>query len=90
MMQNKVKSALFKTDCCSSLFENDYIKIKIVGIINTSAFQKARICAEKLYQHMSFKFTLPQIIEMFQIDWHEYIEKMKRVITCCFCICRNT
>ncbi|XP_034195412.1 putative inactive peptidyl-prolyl cis-trans isomerase-like 6 isoform X2 [Osmia lignaria lignaria] len=80
MMQNKVKSALFKTDCCSSLFENDYIKIKIVGIINTSAFQKARICAEKLYQHMSFKFTLPQIIEMFQIDWHEYIEKMKRQI----------
>lgn len=59
---------------------NNGIKIKVVGIINTIAFQKARICAEKLYQHLSFKFSIPQIIEMFQVEWHEYIHKLKRVI----------
>lgn len=78
-MQNKVKSESLKKRCCSRVREDDCIRIKVVGIINTVAFQKARICAEKLYQHLPFKFSLPQLIEMFQIEWHEYINKMKRV-----------
>ncbi|KZC10169.1 Peptidyl-prolyl cis-trans isomerase-like 6 [Dufourea novaeangliae] len=52
--------------CCSGFVENDSVRLKVVGIINTIAFQKARICAEKLHQHMPIKFTTPQIIEMFQ------------------------
>nr|XP_033329097.1 probable inactive peptidyl-prolyl cis-trans isomerase-like 6 [Megalopta genalis] len=69
-----------KTYCYSNLIENDRIRLKIVGIINTVAFQKARICAEKLYQHLTFKFAPPQIVEMFQVDWHEYIKNRKREI----------
>ncbi|OAD54185.1 Peptidyl-prolyl cis-trans isomerase-like 6, partial [Eufriesea mexicana] len=79
IMQNNDRRELLKNYCLSSL-KNDCIKIKIVGIVNTIAFQKARICAEKLYQHLPFKFFIPQIIEMFQIEWHEYIHKMKRQI----------
>lgn len=78
-MQNKDNRGLSKKYCLNS-FRNDYIQIKVIGIINTIAFQRARLCAEKLYQHLPFKFSTPQIIEMFQIEWHEYILKMKRVI----------
>lgn len=85
-MQNKVKSELLKNQSCSSFVDNSYVKIKVVGIINTIAFQKARICAEKLYQYLPFKFAKPQIIEMFQMDWHEYIQKRKRVIVILYII----
>lgn len=80
-MQNKVRKGLsdkFYLNSC----RNDYIQIKVIGIINTIAFQKARLYAEKLHQHLAFKFSMPQIIEMFQMEWHEYILKMKRVINC--------
>ncbi|XP_053982314.1 probable inactive peptidyl-prolyl cis-trans isomerase-like 6 [Hylaeus volcanicus] len=80
MTQNKNKSGLLKKHFCSNFVDNDCVKIKVVGIINTVAFQKARICAEKLHQHLPFKYAKPQIIEMFQIDWHEYIQKKKRQI----------
>ncbi|CAL7944607.1 unnamed protein product [Xylocopa violacea] len=78
MMLNNVKTRLSKK--CLNFFKSDCIRIKIVGIVNTIAFQRARICAEKLYQHLPFKFSLPQIIEMFQMDWYDYIHKMKRQI----------
>ncbi|CAK9810361.1 Probable inactive peptidyl-prolyl cis-trans isomerase-like 6 [Anthophora quadrimaculata] len=80
MMQNKNKAELLGKHCYSHPSKNGCIRIKIVGIINTIAFQKARLCAEKLCQHLPFKFSSPQIIEMFQTDWHEYIIKMKRQI----------
>lgn len=85
-MQSKVKSGLLTKQCCSSFTNNNCIKIKVVGIVNTVAFQKARVCAEKLHQHLPFKFSFPQLIEMFQIDWHEYTQKMKRVINWCLLI----
>ncbi|XP_076647026.1 putative inactive peptidyl-prolyl cis-trans isomerase-like 6 isoform X2 [Halictus rubicundus] len=75
MMQNGIKTYYY-----SNLVKNDRIRLKVVGILNTVAFQKARICAEKLYQHLPFKFASPQIVEMFQVDWHEYITKRKREI----------
>lgn len=73
-MENKAKAY-----CYSNFFRNDTIRLKVVGIINSIAFQKARICAEKLHQHLTFKFAAPQIIEMFQVDWYEYILERKRV-----------
>ncbi|XP_031840177.2 putative inactive peptidyl-prolyl cis-trans isomerase-like 6 [Nomia melanderi] len=74
-MENKAKAY-----CYSNFFRNDTIRLKVVGIINSIAFQKARICAEKLYQHLTFKFATPQIIEMFQVDWYEYILERKRKV----------
>ncbi|XP_076298176.1 putative inactive peptidyl-prolyl cis-trans isomerase-like 6 isoform X2 [Lasioglossum baleicum] len=75
MIQNGIKTYYY-----SNLIEIDRIRLKVVGILNTVAFQKARICAEKLYQHLPLKFASPQIVEMFQVDWHEYIKKRKKEI----------
>lgn len=80
-MQNKVRKGLSNKFYLNSC-RNDCIQIKVIGIINTMAFQKARLYAEKLHQHLAFKFSMPQIIEMFQMEWHEYILNMKRVINC--------
>ncbi|XP_076633660.1 putative inactive peptidyl-prolyl cis-trans isomerase-like 6 [Colletes latitarsis] len=79
MIRNKDKNGLLKKHF-SSLVDNDYVRIKVVGVINTIAFQKARIWTEKLHQHLPFKFIRPEIIEMFQMNWFEYIQKQKRQI----------
>ena len=60
-------------------FENSLIKIKVVGLITTIAFQKARLYALKLHRHLSFKFSEPEIIELLQFDWHEYLHKLQLV-----------
>ena len=55
-------------------------KIKINGLITSEAFQKARLCALKLRRNLTDRFAEPEINGMVQIDWHEYLEKMRRVI----------
>ena len=59
--------------------ENSLIKIKVVGIINTIAFQKARLYALKLHHHLHFKFAKPEIIELLQIGWNEYLRRLQLV-----------
>ncbi|XP_043671219.1 uncharacterized protein LOC122630610 isoform X2 [Vespula pensylvanica] len=56
---------------------NRLIKIRVEGLITTIAFHEARLYAEKLSQYLSQKYAVPQIRGMFQVDWYEYLRKMK-------------
>nr|XP_050852856.1 uncharacterized protein LOC127065054 isoform X3 [Vespula vulgaris] len=56
---------------------NRLTKIRVEGLITTIAFHEARLYAEKLSQYLSQKYAVPQIRGMFQVDWYEYLRKMK-------------
>lgn len=77
---NSDKERLIEKDYCLDYSDNNYlIKIRIEGLITTIAFHKARLYAQKLSQYLPQKYAVPQIREMFQVDWHEYLQKMKVV-----------
>ncbi|XP_043278167.1 probable inactive peptidyl-prolyl cis-trans isomerase-like 6 [Venturia canescens] len=52
--------------------------IKIKGLLTSEAFQKARLCAEKLHGHLPHKFAKPQIHGMLQVAWCDRIEQIRR------------
>ncbi|KAK2583995.1 hypothetical protein KPH14_006455 [Odynerus spinipes] len=56
---------------------DNLIKIRVEGLITAIAFHKARLYAQKLFRHLSYKYATPQIREMLQVDWYEYLQKMK-------------
>ncbi|XP_015186630.1 PREDICTED: peptidyl-prolyl cis-trans isomerase-like 6 [Polistes dominula] len=75
---NNNKKELKEKDCYLGYSDNnDLIKIRVEGLITAVAFHKARLSAQKLSQHLSYKYAIPQIREMFQVDWYEYLQKMK-------------
>lgn len=51
---------------------------KIVGLITSEAYQKSKFIITKLYNCYPKKFTKPEIRSMLDIDWNEYLLKMKR------------
>ncbi|XP_048514169.1 uncharacterized protein LOC105693736 isoform X2 [Athalia rosae] len=58
--------------------KNPRMRIKIVGLLTTIAFQKARLMALKVHEYSSFRFAEPEIRGLMQIDWREYLEKMRQ------------
>lgn len=60
-------------------FEDPQLRTRVAGLLTTVAYQKARLIAEKLHQHLSFRFSTPEIRGMLQVDWDEYIRKMRTV-----------
>ncbi|XP_046744017.1 probable inactive peptidyl-prolyl cis-trans isomerase-like 6 [Diprion similis] len=57
--------------------EVPYIAIKLAGLLTTIDFQKAQLIANKLHDHLPFRFSKPEIRAMLQVDWYEYMQKMK-------------
>ncbi|KAH0539276.1 hypothetical protein KQX54_003460 [Cotesia glomerata] len=43
-------------------------------------FQKSKYCVLKLHQNLPHKFLAPEIYEMYQIEWYDYLEKIRRTI----------
>ncbi|XP_035726284.1 uncharacterized protein LOC118443424 isoform X2 [Vespa mandarinia] len=76
-INNSDKGRLTGKDCLDYSDDNYLIKIRVEGLITTIAFHKARLYAQKLYQYLPQKYAVPQIREMFQVDWYEYLQKMK-------------
>ncbi|KAK0178141.1 hypothetical protein PV328_002118 [Microctonus aethiopoides] len=56
------------------------IVIKINGIINQISFQKAKWCALMLQNRLPWTFAKPEIHEMFQMEWHDYLANARRDI----------
>lgn len=77
---NSDKKIPIKRDYCLDYSDNNRLtKIRVEGLITTIAFHEARLYAEKLSQYLSQKYAVPQIRGMFQVDWYEYLRKMKVV-----------
>ncbi|XP_057324458.1 probable inactive peptidyl-prolyl cis-trans isomerase-like 6 [Microplitis mediator] len=58
----------------------EQLKIKIYGLMSAVVFQKSKYCVLKLYKHLPHKFLIPEIREMYQIEWYDYLEKIRRTI----------
>ncbi|KAK0181497.1 hypothetical protein PV327_003776 [Microctonus hyperodae] len=59
---------------------NQSTVIKINGVINQISFQKAKWCALMLHNRLPWTFAKPEIHEMFQMEWHDYLAKARRDI----------
>lgn len=81
--ENRVASSLGEEPFVRDRFYNRHeiplIRIKISGLLTTINFQKAQLIATKLHQHLPFRFSQPEIRPMLQVEWYEYLEKMRRV-----------
>ncbi|XP_074107004.1 putative inactive peptidyl-prolyl cis-trans isomerase-like 6 [Cotesia typhae] len=55
-------------------------KIRLEGSMSALVFQKSKYCVLKLHQHLPYKFIAPEINEMYQIEWYDYLEKIRRTI----------
>ncbi|RZC40330.1 F-box/LRR-repeat protein 4, partial [Asbolus verrucosus] len=53
-------------------------KFKVVGLLPSIEFQKCRFVVGKLHQCFPTEFAEPEIRAMLNLDWDEYLTKMKR------------
>lgn len=59
--------------------ENPPIQIKIVGLINTICFQRAKRYALAMSRHLPTGYAPPEIIPYFEVEWNEYLLRHKRL-----------
>lgn len=57
----------------------EQLKIKIYGLMSAVVFQKSKYCVLKLSKHLPHNFLIPEIREMYQIEWYDNLEKIRRV-----------
>lgn len=54
-------------------------KIKIIGLIQSYAFQCAKYFAEELHRSLPLMFPAPDIIGLLELEWHETVTDWRRV-----------
>lgn len=54
--------------------------LKVVGLILSESYQKCRLFAERLHKHHKKKFLPPSITGLLDMDWADYIHKLRKQI----------
>ncbi|XP_054282088.1 probable inactive peptidyl-prolyl cis-trans isomerase-like 6 [Macrosteles quadrilineatus] len=56
------------------------VSIKVVGLILSEAYQRCKLFAQRLYKHHKKKFLQPSITGFLDMDWEDFIRKLRKDI----------